>query len=103
MSENITISQILQSFGQSIDELPALQLPQTKGHCAYCNDHKKFEVMDGYFMAQIKGKKLYFELGNFSDPYEVSPFDIDLDYCFACGRKLKNETKNQKKEIKTKY
>lgn len=84
-----TLSEILNSIGE--DKLEAPKIPQNQKNCEYCQQHKKFEVMNGYFIAQIKGDKLHFELGNYSDPFEVSPFDIDLGFCFACGAKLKKE------------
>ena len=59
--------------------------------CPYCKGHKKFAVMDGYFICQIIGNKLKFELGDIADSYEVEPFELPLGFCFACGSKLKRE------------
>lgn len=72
-----------------------MKLIEKQKTCPYCKGHKKFEVMDGYFVCQIVGNKLKFELGDIADPYEVEPFELPLGFCFACGSKLKREHENE--------
>ena len=55
-----------------------MKLTEKQKTCPYCKGHKKFEVMDGYFVCQIVGNKLKFELGDIADPYEVEPFELPL-------------------------
>lgn len=75
----------------SRQEVLKMKLTEKQKTCPYCKGHKKFEVMDGYFVCQIVGNKLKFELGDIADPYEVEPFELPLGFCFACGSKLKGE------------
>lgn len=86
-----SISGMLNQIFNKVKSISDEELPTQRTDCPYCKGHKKFAVMDGYFVCQIVGNKLKFELGDIADPYEVEPFELPLGFCFACGSKLKRE------------
>lgn len=83
-----TVNEILNQMFGTDKSLNIEEIPTKQKNCYFCKQHKKFTVMNGYFQCHIEENKLKFELGEFSDPYEVEPFEIPLGFCFACGSRL---------------